>query len=48
MINGKKKIELVAPAGNLEKLKFAYSYGADAAYIGWKKYNLRNMGVSKK
>lgn len=28
------KIELLAPAGNLEKLKFAYLYGADACYIG--------------
>lgn len=35
------KIELLAPAGNLEKLKFAYSYGADACYIGGKNYSLR-------
>lgn len=26
--------ELLAPAGNLEKLKFAVHYGADAVYIG--------------
>ena len=38
-----KKIELIAPAGNLEKLRYAYAYGADGAYIGWKKFNLRNM-----
>ncbi len=38
-----KKAEIVAPAGNLEKLKYAYAYGADAAYIGWKKFSLRNM-----
>lgn len=36
-----KKIELLAPAGNLEKLKFAYLYGADACYIGGKNYSLR-------
>lgn len=34
-------IELVAPAGNLEKLKFALHYGADAVYIGGKDYSLR-------
>ena len=27
------KIELLAPAGNLEKLKFAFMYEADACYI---------------
>ena len=36
-----KKIELLAPAGSLEKLKFAYLYGADACYIGGKNYSLR-------
>lgn len=36
-----KKIELLAPAGNLEKLKFAYAYGADACYIGGRNYSLR-------
>ena len=35
------KIELLAPAGNLEKLKFAYIYGADAVYIGGQNYSLR-------
>ena len=29
-----KKIELLAPAGNLEKAKIAILYGADAVYIG--------------
>ena len=33
--------ELLAPAGDLEKLKIAYLYGADAAYISGKKYGLR-------
>lgn len=36
-----KKIELLAPAGNLEKLKFAFMYGADACYIGGRDYSLR-------
>ena len=36
-----KKIELLAPAGNLEKLKFAYLYGADACNIGGRNYSLR-------
>ena len=36
------KPELLAPAGNLEKLKFAIHYGADAVYIGGHKYGLRS------
>ena len=36
-----KKIELLAPAGSLEKLKWAIMYGADAVYIGGKNYSLR-------
>lgn len=35
------RIELLAPAGNLERLKFALAYGADAVYIGGQKYSLR-------
>ncbi len=34
-------MELLSPAGNVEKLKYAYMYGADAAYIGLKKFSLR-------
>jgi putative protease len=34
-------MELLSPAGNLEKLKYAYAYGADAAYIGIKDFSLR-------
>lgn len=37
-----KKPELLAPAGNLEKLKFAVLYGADAVYIGGEKFGLRS------
>ena len=36
------KPELLAPAGSLEKLKFAVRYGADAVYIGGQKYGLRS------
>lgn len=36
-----KRIELLAPAGNLERLKIALAYGADAVYIGGQKYSLR-------
>ena len=34
-------IELLAPAGDLEKLKFALHYGADAVYIGGQNFSLR-------
>ncbi|KXS42503.1 MAG: putative protease, partial [Candidatus Frackibacter sp. T328-2] len=33
--------ELLAPAGNLEKLKIAVLYGADAVYVGGKSFSLR-------
>ncbi|WP_243290644.1 U32 family peptidase [Bacillus sp. FJAT-47783] len=46
VINGKrvivKKPELLAPAGNLEKLKIAVMYGADAVFIGGQEYGLRS------
>lgn len=35
------KPEILAPAGNMEKLKMAIIYGADAVYIGGEKYGLR-------
>lgn len=34
-------VELLAPAGDLEKLRYAYHYGADACYIGGLEYSLR-------
>ena len=34
-------MELLAPAGNIEKLFYAYEYGADAAYIGLRNFSLR-------
>ena len=36
-----RKIELLSPAGDLERLKIALLYGADAVYIGGKEYSLR-------
>lgn len=36
-----KKVELLAPAGTLEKLKWAIDYGADAVYLGGVNYSLR-------
>lgn len=35
------KAELLAPAGNLEKLKMAILYGADAVYLGGEEFGLR-------
>lgn len=46
-----KKIELLSPAGDLERLKIALLYGADAVYIGGKDYSLRananNFSISE-
>jgi len=35
------KIELLSPAGDLERLKVTLLYGADAVYIGGERYSLR-------
>lgn len=47
IIDGKRKIikkpELLAPAGNLEKLKVAIMYGADAVFVGGKEFSLRSQ-----
>ena len=47
----KKRIELLSPAGDLERLKIACIYGADAVYIGGKDYSLRananNFSISE-
>lgn len=37
----KKKIELLAPAGNMEKLKTAVYFGCDAVYLAYKQFGLR-------
>ena len=36
-----EKMELLAPAGDLEKLKIAVLYGADAVYFGGETFSLR-------
>ena len=36
-----KTIELLAPAGNMEKLKTAVHFGCDAVYLAYKKFGLR-------
>ncbi len=39
--NSKNKLELLAPAGSLEKLKYAIEYGADAVYAGLPSVSMR-------
>lgn len=41
-----KKPELLAPAGDLERLKFAYLYGADAVYVGGPLFSLRANAIN--
>lgn len=36
-----KKPELLSPAGNLERMRMAFAYGADAVYAGQPRYSLR-------
>ncbi|MBR1420993.1 MAG: U32 family peptidase [Selenomonadaceae bacterium] len=36
-----KRIELLSPAGNFEKMQFALEFGADAVYLGGKNFGLR-------
>ena len=36
-----KKVELLSPAGNLEKLRIAIDFGADAVYGGVSHFSLR-------
>src|SRR5450631_2902163 len=38
-----RKPELLAPAGNMEKLETAIHYGADAVYLGGRAFGLRNL-----
>ena len=40
-MKGKKKPELLAPAGDKEKLETALRYGADAVYLGGPAFGLR-------
>ena len=41
-----EKIELLAPAGDMEKLKTALHFGADAVYFAGKNYGLRAFGTN--
>ena len=41
-----KDIELLAPAGDLERLKVNLLYGADAIYFGGEKYGMRANAVN--
>ena len=43
MIKTPQKVELLAPAGNFEKLEIAIHYGADAVYLAGKEFSLRNF-----
>ena len=43
MTISRHKAELLAPAGNFEKLETAVHYGADAVYLGGKTFSLRNF-----
>ena len=38
-----KRVELLLPAGNIEKLDYAINYGADAVYMGMVDFSLRSM-----
>lgn len=38
-----KKIELLSPAGTLTKLKYSLAYGADAVYLSYKEFGMRNQ-----
>jgi len=37
----KSKIELLAPAGTIKNMRYAFAYGADAVYAGQPRYSLR-------
>lgn len=39
----RKKVELLAPAGNMERLMTAIHFGADAVYLGTTAFSLRNL-----
>ena len=40
----RRQPELLAPAGTPEKLRMAFAYGADAAYLGGEQFGLRAFG----
>lgn len=47
-MENKRKVELLAPAGNMEKLKTAFHFGADACFVGGAAFNLRGMSSNFK
>ncbi len=51
MNNNRKRPELLSPAGNLEKLKYAINYGADAVYCALDRFGMRasagNLNLSE-
>lgn len=42
------KVELLAPAGDLERLKIAFEYGADAVYLGGENFGMRTAAKNFK
>ena len=38
----RRKPELLAPAGDMERLRAAVDYGADAVYLGGKNFGMRS------
>ena len=40
-MNTTAKPELLAPAGTLKTMRYAFAYGADAVYAGQPRYSLR-------
>ena len=38
-----REVELLLPAGNMEKLEYAIKYGANAVYLGVVDFSLRAM-----
>ena len=51
--NGKRRqnerSRIISPAGDLEKLKIAFEYGADAVYIGGEIFGMRSAAkISQK
>lgn len=41
-----RKLELLAPAGDIERLKVALLYGADAVYVGGTMFGLRANAIN--
>ena len=46
-IDNTNKVELLLPAGNIEKLDYAINFGADAVYLGMVDFSLRSMRKGK-